>query len=188
MRRAAQINQTVRAGFPGVRRSSSAAVAPAAIVSAPAPRVGLASQRELVWQKFREHRLAYFSLLLVVAIYLVGGFCELVAPRTPDYYYARYTLVQPQTLICLSRRRGFAACRAARIRIFIQTRSADAAADFRAGRGGASSRRVVRGRRGAYYLWGLIPLRTHLIGPDDPTAARSICWAPTGSAGTCSAG
>ena len=58
--------------------------------------IGLLSQRSLVWMKFREHRLAFWSAILVVLIYLVGIFCEFVAPRAPDFYDPAFTMLAPQ--------------------------------------------------------------------------------------------
>src|SRR5688572_19398423 len=65
---------------------------------AAAASIGLASQRQLVWLKFKEHKLAYWSGVLIILIYLVGIFCEVVAPRSPDYYDPGYTMLAPQSL------------------------------------------------------------------------------------------
>jgi peptide/nickel transport system permease protein len=134
-----------------------------------APRIGLASQRQLVWRKFREHRLAYVSLIVVVVIYLIGGFCEFVAPRTADFYDARTTLVPPQGLHLFYRDDagglhmqlyvyGFSSTRDPRTlrRTFVPD----------------EKRRVPVGYFVAgepYRLWGFIPSNIHLIGPLDPT-------------------
>jgi peptide/nickel transport system permease protein len=58
--------------------------------------IGMLSQRQLVWFKFKEHKLGYWSGVLIVLIYLVGVFCEFVAPRSPDYYDPAYTMLAPQ--------------------------------------------------------------------------------------------
>jgi len=132
-------------------------------------QVGLASQRELVWQKFREHRVAYCSLVLVVVIYIVGGFCEFVAPRTPDFYDARFTLVPPQGLHLFYRdvagslhvqlhAYGFSSKRDPQTlrRVFVADPSVRVPVGF-----------FVTGE--PYFLWGLIPASRHLIGPEDAT-------------------
>src|ERR1700722_5002393 len=134
-----------------------------------ATRIGLASQRQLVWQKFREHRLAYASLILVAAIYLVGGFCEFLAPRTPDFYDARFTLVPPQGLHFFYRDEagslhvqlhaiGFSSKRDPQTlrRVFVLDPSPRIPLGF-----------LVPGE--PFLLWGLIPATHHLIGPVDAT-------------------
>jgi peptide/nickel transport system permease protein len=134
-----------------------------------ATRIGLASQRQLVWQKFREHRLAYASLILVAAIYLVGGFCEFLAPRTPDFYDARFTLVPPQGLHLFYRDEagslhvqlhviGFSSKRDPQTlrRVFVPDPSIRIPIGF-----------LVPGE--PFLLCGLIPATHHLIGPVDAT-------------------
>ena len=53
----------------------------------------LASQRKLMWWKFRNHRLAYWSGILLAIFYIMIAFAEFIAPydlahRHPDYIYA----------------------------------------------------------------------------------------------------
>jgi peptide/nickel transport system permease protein len=130
--------------------------------------IGLLSQRRLVWMKFREHRLAFWSAILVVLIYLVGIFCEFVAPRTPDFYDPTFTMLAPQ-----------------RVHFFHADDSGrhfqPHVTGFTSSRDPQTLRRVfvpdpevripiglfVRGA--PYKLWGLFPSDIHLIGPKDPT-------------------
>ncbi len=132
-----------------------------------ATQIGLASQRELVWQKFREHRVAFCSLVLIVVIYIIGGFCEFIAPRAHDFYDARYTLVPPQGLHLLYRDAsgslhfglhayGFSSKRDPQTlrRVFLPDPSIRVPIGF-----------FVSGE--PFLLWGLIPSSRHLIGPVD---------------------
>jgi peptide/nickel transport system permease protein len=130
--------------------------------------VGLLSQRRLVWLKFREHRLAFWSALLVLVIYLVGIFAEFVAPRAPDFYDPAFTMLAPQ-----------------RIHFFHSDDSGlhflPHVTGFTSERDPQTLRRVfapdpdvripiglfVRGA--PYKLWGLFPSDIHLIGPKDPS-------------------
>lgn len=43
----------------------------------------MASQWRLMWLKFKDHRLAHFSLYVVAFFYFVAAFCELLAPNDP---------------------------------------------------------------------------------------------------------
>jgi peptide/nickel transport system permease protein len=63
-----------------------------------ADQVGLASQRQLVLLICTEHNLAVVRLVVIALIYLIGAFCEFVAPRTPDHYDSAYTMLAPQPL------------------------------------------------------------------------------------------
>src|SRR5262249_47373811 len=69
---------------------------PAPRTSAAAASIGMASQRQLIWLKFREHRLAYWGGIVILLIYLVGIFAEFVAPPRPDFYDPAYTMLAPQ--------------------------------------------------------------------------------------------
>ena len=43
----------------------------------------LASQWRLMWWKFKDHKLAYFSLYGLILLYVVAALCEFVAPNDP---------------------------------------------------------------------------------------------------------
>ncbi|MGL4961706.1 MAG: ABC transporter permease [Inquilinus sp.] len=129
--------------------------------------VGLSSQSRLVWLKFRGHRLAFWSGVLLLLIYAVAILAEFIAPKTPDAYDPRFTMVPPQG-------------------IHFFTRDGDGALRFQPHVYGFSSQRdpktlrrvfamdetvrvpvglFVRGE--PYRLWGLVPTDRHLIGPLD---------------------
>jgi len=57
-----------------------------------------ASQWRLMWIKFRDHRLAYFSLYVVAFFYLVALFCEFFAPQDPRRRNAARKYVSPQRI------------------------------------------------------------------------------------------
>jgi len=52
--------------------------------------------RQMMWLKFREHKVAYFSLLLLGLFYLVAIFCEFVAPANPWQRDAKHRYAPPQ--------------------------------------------------------------------------------------------
>lgn len=61
-------------------------------------QVMVASQWKLIWWKFRKHKLAMFSAVVVIAIYVVAAFAEFFSPFPPDQYVANYTYAPPQAL------------------------------------------------------------------------------------------
>lgn len=60
--------------------------------------VNVATQWQLMWWRFRKHRLAMTSLVIVILIYLVALLAEFLAPFTPDEFQADYTYAPPQRL------------------------------------------------------------------------------------------
>lgn len=131
--------------------------------------VGTATQRQLIWIKFTEHKLAVASLVVIALIYLVGIFCEFVAPRSPDYYDSAYTMLAPQPLKLWSTNEagetyiglhvtGFSSQRDPNTlrRVFAPDASVIIPVGF-----------FVKGE--SYRLFNLIPADIHLIGPVDPT-------------------
>jgi len=126
-----------------------------------------AGQWQLAWWKFKRHKLALVSGVVVILIYLVAIFADVLAPTDPDAYAARYTYAPPQMLHLFdSGSGGF--------------RFAPYVEGFKVKIDPASFRRVfttdpdtkipvglfVHGT--PYKLWGLIPSDLHLIGPIDP--------------------
>jgi peptide/nickel transport system permease protein len=58
-------------------------------------RLTVASQWQLIWWRFRKHRVAVFCSVVLLVFYLVALFAEFVAPYNPDEISGRYKLVQP---------------------------------------------------------------------------------------------
>jgi peptide/nickel transport system permease protein len=57
-----------------------------------------ASQWQLMWWKFRKHRLAMAAGLVIVCLYVVAVFCEFLAPYTLDHRQVEYAFAPPQRL------------------------------------------------------------------------------------------
>lgn len=123
-----------------------------------------AGQWQLAWWKFKRHKLAVVSGIVVICIYLVAIFADFLAPANPDAYAARYTFAPPQML-----------------HLWQQTdaglRFAPYVDGYKVEIDTASLRRTftidpekkipvrlfVHGS--PYRLWGVIPSDLHLIGP-----------------------
>ncbi len=60
-----------------------------------AERVQVAPQWKLMWWKFRRHKLALVSAVVLIVLYFCAIFCEFVAPYNPEVFSTRYTLAPP---------------------------------------------------------------------------------------------
>jgi peptide/nickel transport system permease protein len=60
--------------------------------------VEVASQWQLMWWKFRKHRLAVLGALIVLTYYFVAIFADFFAPVATDTYLADYAYAPPQTI------------------------------------------------------------------------------------------
>lgn len=57
-----------------------------------------ASQWTLMWWRFRKHKMAMFSLGLLIILYLVAIFSEFIASYDPNRYEAQYAYASPQIM------------------------------------------------------------------------------------------
>ncbi len=55
----------------------------------------VAGQWQLMWWKFRKHKLAVVSALVLILLYVVAIFAEVVAPYDPSTYFIRYKMAPP---------------------------------------------------------------------------------------------
>ena len=62
------------------------------------PRVVVASQWQLMWWKFRKHRVAMLSLGIIGAMYFVSLFAGFFAPQATASYHRSYTQAPPQVI------------------------------------------------------------------------------------------
>ena len=138
--------------------------------------VQLASQWKLMWWRFRKHKLALVSSIVILLVYLVAALVEFLAPFPPDRMISQLAYAPPQRLRlwektdeglkfgmhvygyafkinALSLERTFTVDTAQKIPV----------------------RFFVKGA--PYRLWGLVPWDRHLIGPVDPQAPMYLLGA-----------
>ena len=60
--------------------------------------LGTASQWQLMWLRFKRHRLALISVGVLLALYLSAALCELIAPYGPNERNPRTVHCPPQRL------------------------------------------------------------------------------------------
>ena len=58
----------------------------------------VATQWQLMWWKFRKHRLAMISALVVIALYVTAAFCEFIAPYHPNSKDSGFKYAPPQKI------------------------------------------------------------------------------------------
>ncbi len=69
-----------------------------AVEETDAPKILVASQWRLMWWKFRKHRLAMMSLVIIFTFYFVAFFAGFFAPFTKEFYSKTYTQAPPQSV------------------------------------------------------------------------------------------
>jgi peptide/nickel transport system permease protein len=64
-------------------------------VTAEEEKIYVASYWKLMWWRFRKHKMALLSTVVVFLLYLVAVFCEGVAPYDPEDYFLKYKMAPP---------------------------------------------------------------------------------------------
>ena len=127
-------------------------------------RVYVASQWLLIWWKFKAHKLALYSGVLLILLYLVAIFVEPLAPSDPYTYDSKFTYAPPQAIRVVHQGRlvrPYAYALKQEIepealrRIFTPDPETRIALGF-----------FVKGE--PYKLWGVFEGDVHLLGPVDP--------------------
>jgi peptide/nickel transport system permease protein len=141
----------------------SATVAPAAVIPEAENRVAVATQRQLVWWRFRKHRLAVVSAIIVLLFYVAAIFADTIAYTDPFDTQASRSYVPPQPIHWFDAQGHFRptvyALKGKRdLRTFKLTYAPDA----------SEPRPLVLFARGyEYNLLGLFPTDRHLLGVAD---------------------
>jgi peptide/nickel transport system permease protein len=128
-------------------------------------RAYVAPQWKLVWWKFRKHKLAVISGVIVILIYLIALLVEFLSPFQPTQTNSKYLYAPPQKLYLFDDAGRFAPM------VNGYTTEIDPVALRRTFVVDAAQRIpvgfFVHGYE--YRLFGLIPADLHLFGPLDPT-------------------
>ena len=61
-------------------------------------RIAVATQRQLIWWRFKKHKLAVVSLFIVALFYLVAVFADFLAYTDPEASDSRRGYISPQTI------------------------------------------------------------------------------------------
>ncbi|MGF9694144.1 ABC transporter permease [Rhizobium sp. 0TCS1.26] len=60
--------------------------------------IAVAGQWRLFWLKFKKHKIALVSLVVICCMYLIAAFADFIAPLDPNATNARFTYAPPQGL------------------------------------------------------------------------------------------
>jgi peptide/nickel transport system permease protein len=58
-------------------------------------RIFVATQWQLMWWKFRKHKMAMLSGALIIVFYFIAAFCEFAAPYDPELTFIKYKFAPP---------------------------------------------------------------------------------------------
>lgn len=134
--------------------------------------IHVASQWQLIWWKFRRHKLAVFSAVIVLLIYLVALIPEFLAPFPTQTVNSEYPFAPPQRLYLFDEGRFAPYVYGYEVTIDpVAMRREFAIDDTQKVRVGF----FVEGT--PYRLFGLIPANTRLIGPQDPSQSMYLLGA-----------
>jgi peptide/nickel transport system permease protein len=123
-------------------------------------RVAVATQRQLIWWRFRKHKLAVVSAAIVLSFYLVAAFADFIAYSEPFDTLAARSYIPPQPIHWFDARGDFHphvyALKGKRdVRTFKLSYAPDP---------GEPRDLVLFGRGYSYKLFGLFPTDIHLLG------------------------
>ena len=132
-------------------------------------KVDVASQWQLMWWRFRKHKIALVSAVLVILIYMIAAFCEFFAPYSSTYFNAQYINAPPQKLRFI--RTGDDGNRIFEPYVYSYTMTINPASLRRTHVEDHDSILPVRffGRGEPYKMWGLFDTDLHFITPVDYT-------------------
>ncbi|HVX45102.1 MAG TPA: ABC transporter permease [Mycobacteriales bacterium] len=120
----------------------------------------VASQRRLVWRRFKRHKLAVVGLVVTILLYLVAAFCEFLAPHGRDTYRATNAYAPPQMVHISFTSSPHIYAYGLKTTVNKETFSREFTTD-------KSKKIPLRffATGDKYKLWGLIPSSIHLFGP-----------------------
>lgn len=126
--------------------------------------IWLASQWKLIWWKFRRHKLAIFSLCVIILLYILVLSCEFIAPYEPWRRFEDYKNAPPQIINIYSKESGlqrpfvYGMKQEFNMETFRRTFVKDTTEKY-------YLHFFVRGD--PYKLWGLFPGNIHLFGSEE---------------------
>ncbi len=132
------------------------------------PSPSVVTPGQLVWRKFRRHRLAMFGGVLTLLLYLIAIFAPFVAPFGPNEYRSQYTYAPPQPI------RWVHTDESGRVVWGPYVHDLAVSLDYASGRRvfevDPESRIPLRlfPRGAEYRLFGFLRADRHLFGPADP--------------------
>ena len=134
-------------------------------------KIFVATQWQLMWWKFRKHKMAVISAVVIILLYLVAIFAEFVGPYDPEQFFPKYKLAPPTQIHIRDAEGRFRAPFVYRI---VRTKDPVTLRDLYNEDAEAlyPIRFFVRGT--AYEFWGQWEGNLHLFGLDVPHAEQGV--------------
>ncbi len=85
-----------------VEKTNAAAVQDAAAVSQE-EKIFVATQWQLMWWRFRKHKMAIVGVIILVLLYVIATFSEFLSPYDPNEFRKLLALVPAQGVHILSK-------------------------------------------------------------------------------------
>lgn len=126
----------------------------------------VASQWQLMWWKFRKHKLAMISVPVLLILYLTAVFCEFISPSLPAERFTSYKNAPPQRIHFYDKESGFS------LRPFVYDLTQEINKEtFKRSFVPDKTKKYpihffVKGQ--PYKFWGLFKTDIHLFGVKDP--------------------
>lgn len=131
--------------------------------------IAVAGQWKLFWLKFKKHKIALLSLVVICTMYLVAAFADFIAPFDPNATNARFTYAPPQGLSLLLD--GSFRPHVSQLKMTLNTESMRREFVADPAKPAAVSFFV---HSEPYTMLGFIPMQTKLFGLSDPQPGDSL--------------
>jgi len=133
-------------------------------------RIFVATQWQLIWWKFRKHKMAMVSGVIIILFYLVAIFAEFVGPYDPEQFFPKYKLAPPTKVHLFHQgklQRPF-------VYRIVRTKDPETLRDLynEDTETPLPIRFLIRGTE--YEFWGQWPASLHLFGLDVPHKEQGI--------------
>ncbi|WP_262297650.1 ABC transporter permease [Microvirga sesbaniae] len=132
--------------------------------------MAVAGQWRLFWLKFKKHKIALLSLVVILFMYLVAAFADFIAPLDPNATNARFTYAPPQSLSLF--RDGSFEPHVNQLKMTLNTESMRR--EFTPDPAKPLSVSFFVPAQQPYDLLGVIPMRTKLFGLTNPKPGDSL--------------
>jgi peptide/nickel transport system permease protein len=134
-------------------------------------KIFVATQWQLMWWKFRKHKMAMIGGAIIIIFYLVAVFCEFVAPYAPELPFVKYKFAPPTRLHVRDVDGNWHAPFVYRI---VRTKDPETLRNLY--NEDTTTRYPLRFfvHGTAYKLWAFIPADLHLFGLDVPHEEQGI--------------
>jgi peptide/nickel transport system permease protein len=134
-------------------------------------KIFVASQLQLIWWKFRKHKMAMLGGIVILLLYTMGLFCEFWAPYVPESFYVQWRLAPPTRVYIRSQSGGltwpyiFGTIYSKDPETLRDIYEPDYAVTY-------PVRFFVRGE--PYRFWGLFPTDLHFVGIDETRDVQGL--------------